>query len=493
MRIEDVNKSGVLILNTDGKVDIASFHVGLCDTESIAVLKDIHKAGYNKAIAYLGDIKSLFMTNDSPADKKGRVGFDRENPFSKYHSTVIGVPRGLQGTMIQIAVFVDSNSDLIDIMNDTLDENLLRLSLYVNSKEDRESSTNIKTYAREIDDVSTQVMDGIKLFITKGTKDTRTLGSLINNGAELDEVYRLMDKAGKSINIRNLEEITKKMSKIDSLVKVLTENEDELSKGKVSEIAETLDASNRLVVAVGSVVYLKNSLDIICDEIKAARVAIPKADPASTSRLVYHIGKRGYEDIRPLSLQVGSEGRINELREKSGFSSEKLAEYTSQVNVFLGATKEEHLKPLKKAGFKVYDNIDELYLYTIDLNDSRNADAIKHIGVTSTDIQTEYDKKHWSKFYDANKDKTGSDWTVARMQYNVDRDKALSRRGIGGYSTVDEFYMKNKDIDEWANMDKYWKLNLKEGHKTQYASVVPHLQIEVTKPLVFKEVKKITK
>ena len=54
---------------------------------------------------------------------------------------------------------------------------------------------------------------------------------------------------------------------------------------------------------------------------------------------------------------------------------------------------------LKNVGFEQYQNINDLYLYKINLNDPQNRSKIESTDITSTPQQIEFQNKHWPKLY----------------------------------------------------------------------------------------------
>ena len=229
---------------------------------------------------------------------------------------------------------------------------------------------------------------------------------------------------------------------------------------------------------------------------------------------IYHVGGIGYRDVRPLYMLRTKKAKehLKTIKDIYEFRPSRYEEYITEVNAFLGKVECKHLKPLQEAGFEVYKDLDALYLYKINL--TKQIDKINYIAVQSTPQQLEYDNKYWAKFrektvkeidyiyglddvtYDLIKDTIygkawSEDFAKKQAEYMLLRDNYLEKKyGIKKYMTYEEF-IRLPYLDDWADLDKYWELNLKEGAKGQYASLVPHVQVSVKKPLEIEEVYKI--
>jgi len=202
---------------------------------------------------------------------------------------------------------------------------------------------------------------------------------------------------------------------------------------------------------------------------------------------IYHIGAKGYKDIRPLKFQKDNI-KMKEIKAKS--SPEYFESYISQVNAFLGNVTRDELSLLKKAEFKLYQDIDNLYIYKINLNDPVNRSKIKNINITSTSQQREYDNKHWKKFYKETKLLADKEYFKAKGQYIKKREDYLKSKGIISTTDVDRFF-NLPYIEDWSNVKKHFKKNIMCGNKNQYASCIPHIQVQVNGPLKFESVSKI--
>jgi hypothetical protein len=207
---------------------------------------------------------------------------------------------------------------------------------------------------------------------------------------------------------------------------------------------------------------------------------------------VYHIGKKGYKDIRPLKfLKDHPNFKIASKRFKN--FPEKLEEYLSEINAFLGPVSEQDLLELKNKGFKQYQNIDNLYLYKINLNSSKNRSKIKKMEMTSIKEQLDFNNKNWDNFYKKNKELPDKEWFKNKELYFKKQHEFIINKGIK-YKNLNINTLKNNSkLQEWSDVKKWFKYNSIHGNKEQYASCIPHIQISVSAPLEFESVQKLGK
>lgn len=195
----------------------------------------------------------------------------------------------------------------------------------------------------------------------------------------------------------------------------------------------------------------------------------------SNGNYVYHVSSELYNDIRALEYQPG--------KSKSGYN-EKMMDvdrYFREVNAFPGPVTAAQVAMLRRAGFKNWGD-GKLYVYKINLHE--NSAAINHVSVTSTPEQAEYDKKHWPIFDNQFQGVSDAVYGERKREYFEQRAKYLSSLGIKSTLTIDEYaqLLASKD---WTQLDKYFLLNSKKGNKLQYASYIPHVQIDTRGPLTY--------
>ena len=65
---------------------------------------------------------------------------------------------------------------------------------------------------------------------------------------------------------------------------------------------------------------------------------------------IYHIGKKGYEDIKSGGM-VRTPEEIKEFQLKHKLSDEYMKQYNSEINAFLAPVKKKHVQILRNKGF----------------------------------------------------------------------------------------------------------------------------------------------
>jgi hypothetical protein len=203
---------------------------------------------------------------------------------------------------------------------------------------------------------------------------------------------------------------------------------------------------------------------------------------------IYHIGTKGYKDIRPLAFQKSNSDKIKELKKR--MSPEYFETYKKEINAFLGEVTKKDLMLLKNAGFEQYQNINDLYLYKINLNDPQNRSKIESTDITSTPQQIEFQNKHWPKLYKKIKHLEDKEFFEEKQKYKDKLESYLKSKGIQKTKAIETFF-SSPYIDDWSNVSKYFKKNVTCGNKRQYASCIPHIQVAVNNPLKFESVQKI--
>jgi len=242
---------------------------------------------------------------------------------------------------------------------------------------------------------------------------------------------------------------------------------------------------------------------------------------------VYHIGKCGYQDIRPLKFLRGSPQyteREKLFKEKYGNNwEEELDKYSSQINAFLGPVKKEYLELLRSRGFKQYANLANICLYTIDLLDPINFNKIEYFDLASTPLQNEYVKKlkpfgqykeniyrELSQKLNISEFDLKDDYKFEQLPEdikneinNVFQEKIQNyRKEMNHYTTsrlgipiehaskMDLYRLTDPNnkitynyFEDMQNTKKWFEYNAKVGNKNQYASYIPHIQITVNSPL----------
>lgn len=199
-------------------------------------------------------------------------------------------------------------------------------------------------------------------------------------------------------------------------------------------------------------------------------------DP-NKGRYVYHVSSKLFKDIRALEYQTG--------KKKKDYSLiTDIDNYFKEVNSFPGVITKKDVDLLRRNGF-VNWGTGKLYVYKIDL--IKNKHNINHINVTSTPEQRQYDSENWDEFYSKYSSLSDEEWIKGKDAYLSKRDLHLANLGIRRDLTLEE-YLSLIVTKDWDDSSKYFKINSKHGNKKQYASYIPHVQINTKGPLSFESV-----
>jgi len=188
--------------------------------------------------------------------------------------------------------------------------------------------------------------------------------------------------------------------------------------------------------------------------------------------MIYHIGAKLYNDIRPLAFQ----------NLKYEVNDDVEVDYDRTVFAFPSIVTKDDILLLRNAGFKPWLVSDILYIYTIDLQ--KEIGKVDKIHIESTPEQEIYDDELWDKFIKNEMVQHGN-FKLAKARYIEQRDRFLTNVNFTGVGYLK--YSKTHSFD----MTKYFKHNVKVGKKEQYASMIPHLGVVVNEPLSYIKVDKL--
>lgn len=211
---------------------------------------------------------------------------------------------------------------------------------------------------------------------------------------------------------------------------------------------------------------------------------------------IYHIGKKGYEDIKSGGM-VRTPEEIKEFQLKHKLSDEYMKQYNSEINAFLAPVKKKHVQILRNKGFTNWGD-GELYQYKININRPENQNP-NYYSVTSIPEQTKYDKKEFPKLYNPVKDLSDEEFEKIKPTYLKQKEEYFNNRqnylntlGIEKQMNFEQLSNLDKNmVKNWKDNDKHFKINARYGNKNQYASYIPHIQISVEKPLVYESSKRL--
>lgn len=251
--------------------NMVSLPVNSADLESFAKIAGVAGLGYKKVSETFNGIKSMFTVVETGSYDnlaKGFIFTSKEKKFKDYYSYLIGVPMGLTGYLKDISGYVAGNAIEVDRLIVELDKGFDNIAKYVNSKDERETFVADVSYIKNIETKALDMLEKNKMFITKGTSDTRTIGSLLRNSDDVKVIIADLKATEKIVKLEKLDTIKRKINAIDELITTMVANKSTFSTIKIKEVSRLIDGLIGYTNGVATMVYLKNSLDIIMLDIK---------------------------------------------------------------------------------------------------------------------------------------------------------------------------------------------------------------------------------
>jgi hypothetical protein len=245
----------------DHLLHITSENIRVADLEAFDVFKGLASAGLNKANKAIDRLKSMLKTNEqsyrelSDSDK---INMEKE----------IGVPRGFKGNLLDASEDILKASVNISTLKSNLDTAIGEISTFINSESLRESSIFDSSFIKVIDKNSKELYALNTKYLTNDKTDRVKLYELINNFNDLSIITTNLRNASRLINPSELIDIKTSLSMVDELIKAVVANQNKFSKVKMKELGLLVDHLISYVGGVATLVYLKNSLDIMLDDIK---------------------------------------------------------------------------------------------------------------------------------------------------------------------------------------------------------------------------------
>lgn len=162
------------------------------------------------------------------------------------------------------------------------------------------------------------------------------------------------------------------------------------------------------------------------------------------------------------------------------YPKSSVTRFDHRISLLLTPITREDLLAYIAKGFKRWD-LDPAFLFVINPDDITNYDFAK---MESTPQQIEYDNENFERLSRDISDKDFLEW---KRGYSQTRDEYL--RVFHDIPTKDtiESYLNHPLYQEWNSHD-WLEYNLKHGHKDQYASTIPHMQIHINEPIQYEEV-----
>lgn len=264
-----INKDEESIMKNNILSTVVSSPVEYMDAEGFNAISGLVANGFKKVSNIISEISDAFTVSNPDYSKltKGFI-FDKNKKFQDVYNTLVGVPAGYTGYVFDVSEYVVANLHYINTLDKELDNAINILSMYINSADYRESFILDLTTVKAIESIAKDLFESNRKYITNSTEDSKTIGKLIRSANEVDAIVDNLKEASKLLDLKTLESIKFKMKQIDNLVSTMIDNKNVYSKNKLLEIAKLIDAIISLSNGVSTVVYLKNSSDIILEDIR---------------------------------------------------------------------------------------------------------------------------------------------------------------------------------------------------------------------------------
>lgn len=248
---------------------IVSDPIAYMDSEAFSAISGLAANGFKKVSDIVSEIIDGFTPSVPDYSKltKGFI-FDKGKRFQDIYSTTVGVPAGYTGYVLDVSKYVVDNLHYINTLNKELDNTINILSMYINSADYRESFILDLTAVKAIESIATDLFNSNKKYITASKEDSKPIGKLLRSASEVDDVVDNLKEAGSLLDLKTLDTIKFKMKQVDDLISTMIDNKNVYSKNKLMEIAKLIDAIISLSNGVATIVYLKNSTDIILEDIR---------------------------------------------------------------------------------------------------------------------------------------------------------------------------------------------------------------------------------
>lgn len=258
------------ITNVDtGLVDLCYTPVSYADIESFAAISGLVSNGFKKLTNVVNDITSRFtVSNPDYSKMTSSFIFSKDRRYQDVYNLLVGVPKGFNGYLTDVCKHLENNISYVNILDNELDGIITILSTYINSAEYRESFIIDLTKTKSLETNATSLYNENKKIITESRDDSRPVGKLLKSANDIDTVVNSLKQLSKQIDMNQLDSIKFKMKQIDDLVSTMVNNKNNYSKNKLLEIARMIDATISLSNGVGTLLFIKSSVDTIILDIK---------------------------------------------------------------------------------------------------------------------------------------------------------------------------------------------------------------------------------
>ena len=250
-------------ITMDIPIKTVSHLAEVADLEAFDTFRGLVMTGANKVSSALSRVKALFKTNDIAHTD------DIDARFQDIANILIGVPAGLTGKLKDISSFISKYSSHVLVLSNDLDVAIEALSSYLNNATARESAIIDNTISRAIANNAKELYELNGKYLTPSRVDARTIGSLLYSINDIRDISKDLKDSRLYLTVANLNDIQDKINMIDDIIKNIINDKKDFSAVKIKEISLLIDNLISYTNGVGTLIYLKNSLDIILIDIEA--------------------------------------------------------------------------------------------------------------------------------------------------------------------------------------------------------------------------------
>lgn len=258
------------VLKDEYIINTLSDVVDVVDMEAFDYIKGLVANGIDKASGIMNKLKGLFRTSpvsDTEYSKLLNKVVNSGDTGNTLLDKRVGVPAGMVGKLVDISEYVKTDANSIDLLNANVLKAIDIVSSFINSEDLRESFQMDKSFTKNLDNIGKVLHNKNSKILTNSRVDVVRVGSLIDSTSDLTKVINNLKIASKHITISKLEEVRNNLTLVDDFIKVLVEDKSKFSKVKIQEIGYMIDSLNSCVNGVATLVFLKNNLDIIVNDI----------------------------------------------------------------------------------------------------------------------------------------------------------------------------------------------------------------------------------
>lgn len=177
-----------------------------------------------------------------------------------------------------------------------------------------------------------------------------------------------------------------------------------------------------------------------------------------------------------LGLYHLSSSKHSELKTKAALSvnDDVVKSWDNKISFLLTPPTKLDVLEYQTKGFQRWQ-MKNVYMHVVDPSILID---YNYASIESTPLQQRYDHQNWDKDIIKLPD---DEYFIAKRKYLKEREKYLSKHGILPEMSLYEIF-SHKDFYKWRSR-MWFNHNLKNGDKDQYATYIPHVQVDTTTPI----------